>query len=192
MSDVQQKTSSEIYCPSCGAIIKKEAEICPKCGVPKAKWRSSSEVFCLSCGEKIKAAAEICPHCGVRQKPAPSGSTEVSSSIKNGIDYFVNAMKKYAGFSGRARKAEFWWFVLCAWVIEVIAGVISIIIFDNTILTNLVSLAVAVPSVAVSWRRMHDVGKPGGYCFIPVYNIILALQPGDQGTNQYGPDPKGE
>jgi uncharacterized membrane protein YhaH (DUF805 family)/RNA polymerase subunit RPABC4/transcription elongation factor Spt4 len=190
MSDVQQKTIGEIYCPSCGAVIKKEAEICPKCGVPKAKWRSGSEVFCHSCGEKIKPEAEICPHCGVRQRPAPSGGAGASSDIKNGLNCFVDVMKKYAVFSGRARQAEFWWYILCVCIIEVIARIISNIIFGNAVLIDLVSLAVAVPSAAVWWRRMHDVGKPGGYCFIPVYNIILAVQPGDKGVNQYGPDPK--
>jgi RNA polymerase subunit RPABC4/transcription elongation factor Spt4 len=73
MSDIQEKGADEIYCPSCRAIIKKEAELCPKCGVPKAKWRNGQEVFCSSCGEKIKGEAEICPKCGVRQKQ-PSGT----------------------------------------------------------------------------------------------------------------------
>jgi RNA polymerase subunit RPABC4/transcription elongation factor Spt4 len=70
MSDFVQKGADEMFCPSCRAVIKKAAELCPKCGVPKAKWRNqegSSEVFCSSCGEKILKEAEICPKCGVRQ-----------------------------------------------------------------------------------------------------------------------------
>ena len=62
-----EKQADEMFCPSCGAIIKKEAELCPSCGVPKQKWRTHEEVFCTSCGEKIKREAEICPKCGVRQ-----------------------------------------------------------------------------------------------------------------------------
>jgi RNA polymerase subunit RPABC4/transcription elongation factor Spt4 len=62
-----EKQADEIFCPSCGGTIKKEAELCPKCGVPKSKWRNAEEVFCTSCGEKIKKEAEICPKCGVRQ-----------------------------------------------------------------------------------------------------------------------------
>ena len=59
----------EKYCFSCGEIIKKEAEICPKCGVNQLKRRDTSalEVHCFSCGEVIKKEAEICPKCGVRQ-----------------------------------------------------------------------------------------------------------------------------
>ena len=61
--------NDEKYCFSCGEIIKKEAEICPKCGVNQLKRRdtSASEVHCFSCGEVIKKEAEICPKCGVRQ-----------------------------------------------------------------------------------------------------------------------------
>jgi uncharacterized membrane protein YhaH (DUF805 family)/RNA polymerase subunit RPABC4/transcription elongation factor Spt4 len=196
MSDVQQKNSDEIYCPSCGAIIKKEAEICPKCGVPKAKWRSSQEVFCASCGEKIKAEAEICPHCGVRQRSVSSGFIGRSDGIKNGLNYFVDVMKRYAVFfSGRARRAECWWFVLCVCIIQILSGIPGIITYflfgsGNNFLANFVGLVLLVPSISVWWRRMHDVGKPGGYCFIPIYGLILALKSGDQGTNQYGPDPK--
>jgi predicted RNA-binding Zn-ribbon protein involved in translation (DUF1610 family) len=61
--------NNEKYCFSCGEVIKKEAEICPKCGVNQLKRSSTSalEVHCSSCGEKIKKEAEICPKCGVRQ-----------------------------------------------------------------------------------------------------------------------------
>jgi predicted amidophosphoribosyltransferase len=72
-----EKQADEIFCPSCGAAIKKEAELCPKCGVPKSKWRVNEEVFCTSCGEKIKRDAEICHKCGVRQM---SGASAINSS----------------------------------------------------------------------------------------------------------------
>jgi uncharacterized membrane protein YhaH (DUF805 family) len=160
MSDIQQKDIDEVYCSSCGAIIKKEAEICPKCGV--------------------------------RQRPAPSDGTGISAGVKNGLVYFADAMKKYIVFSGRARRAEFFGFIVCAYAILVIIGLISNnFLFGDYRLVSIMSLAFFVPSISVWWRRMHDVGKPGGYCFIPIYNIILVVQKGDRGTNQYGPDPKG-
>ena len=60
--------------------------MCPKCGVPKNKWRSAEEVFCTSCGEKIKREAEICPKCGVRQIGiSVQSSSNTSSSPKWGI-----------------------------------------------------------------------------------------------------------
>jgi uncharacterized membrane protein YhaH (DUF805 family) len=44
--------------------------------------------------------------------------------------------------------------------------------------------------LSVGWRKIHDVGKPGGYIFIPIYAFILAVTEGVKGTNKYGPDPK--
>jgi uncharacterized membrane protein YhaH (DUF805 family) len=150
MSDIREKAEDEVFCSSCGAIIKKEAEICPKCGV--------------------------------RQKPAPGSAG--STDEKKPWDYFMDVLKKYAVFSGRARRAEFWWFVLGMVVISVVTGII------NNWLSSVASLALLIPSIAVAWRRMHDVGKPGGFCFIPVYSLILAATQGVSGSNEYGPDPK--
>jgi uncharacterized membrane protein YhaH (DUF805 family)/RNA polymerase subunit RPABC4/transcription elongation factor Spt4 len=189
MSDVQEKGVDEIYCPSCGAIIKKEAELCPKCGVPRAKWRNGLEVFCSSCGEKIKGEAEICPKCGVRQKAVDTTSSIKHGGKKIGWAYFADAMKKYAVFSGRARRAEFWWYAVCVFSITMGAYAIGYFI-GLPYLSNIVSLAFFIPGIAVFFRRMHDAGKPGGYCFIPIYDIILAFRAGDTGENSYGPDPK--
>jgi RNA polymerase subunit RPABC4/transcription elongation factor Spt4 len=71
MSDVREKKEHEMFCFSCGAVILKEAEICPKCGVRQKGQRNpggSPTVYCISCGEVIKREAEICPKCGVRQR----------------------------------------------------------------------------------------------------------------------------
>jgi RNA polymerase subunit RPABC4/transcription elongation factor Spt4 len=82
MSDIRKKTEHEMFCFSCGTVIKKEAEICPKCGVRQKGQRShggSPDVYCISCGEVIKREAEICPKCGVRQKGqgSPGGLPDV-------------------------------------------------------------------------------------------------------------------
>jgi len=88
MSDQKEKESGEVFCHSCGAIIKQEAEICVKCGVRQKngsgsesnsdhKEKGSGEVFCRSCGAIIKQEAEICVKCGVRQK---NGSGSESNS----------------------------------------------------------------------------------------------------------------
>jgi TM2 domain-containing membrane protein YozV/predicted RNA-binding Zn-ribbon protein involved in translation (DUF1610 family) len=74
MSDVMEKAADEKFCSSCGAIIKKEAEICPKCGVRQMTPAAPSPTpifnkkYCSSCGELILKNAEICPKCGVRQQ----------------------------------------------------------------------------------------------------------------------------
>lgn len=57
-------------------------------------------------------------------------------------------------------------------------------------LSNIYSLIVLIPSIAVGIRRMHDVGKSGWYILIPIYNLILACTEGQYGENEYGEDPK--
>ena len=76
--------SNEKYCFSCGAIINKEAEICPHCGVNQLNRATTSiqDVHCFSCGELIKKEAEICPKCGVRQFSS-SQQTKTSGSDLN-------------------------------------------------------------------------------------------------------------
>ena len=150
------------------------------------------------------------------------------------------ALKNYAGFSGRARRKEYWQFVLLTVIIGVIAGVIESVLglgvtAGSGPVSNLANLALLVPSLAVSWRRMHDVNKPGWLTLLPflglillfaglgsqltalatgafpanfepgplfwlglaimiatgIYLFILYLTPGTQGSNDYGPDPKG-
>ena len=59
-----------------------------------------------------------------------------------------------------------------------------------SMLSNIYSLAILVPSIAVGVRRMHDVGKSGWFLLIPIYNLILACTDGVKGENEYGADPK--
>ncbi len=109
------------------------------------------------------------------------------------MNYFLEAFRKYADFGGRARRAEFWYFLLfyCLIVIgfEILAYAFNLRF--SLVVYTIFSLASIIPSIAVAVRRMHDVGKSGWYCLIPGYNLILALTPGQVGPNQYGPDPKG-
>jgi len=73
------KGSDEIFCPSCSAAIRKEAEICPKCGMRKGMLSASSEnKFCTSCAASIIKEAEICPKCGVRQQGPTGGGSKVN------------------------------------------------------------------------------------------------------------------
>ncbi len=105
------------------------------------------------------------------------------------INYYASALKKYADFSGRARRCEYWYFFLGNLIISII-----LLILGNgmrtDILANIFSLATFVPSLAVGVRRMHDVGKSGWFILIPIYNLILACTDGQVGPNEYGPDPK--
>ena len=107
------------------------------------------------------------------------------------FDYYKKVLTNYAGFEGRARRAEYWYFVLFNVIISIglgiIDGVAGLIDFG---ISDIYSLAVLIPSIAVGIRRMHDVGKSGWFILIPIYNIILAATEGEKGKNEYGPDPK--
>lgn len=99
------------------------------------------------------------------------------------MNYYVSVLKNYANFKGRARRAEYWQFVL---INAIISGLLTFVLP----LQSIYSLAVLLPSLGVLVRRMHDVGKSGWFGIIPIYNIILACTEGDKGSNEYGEDPK--
>jgi uncharacterized membrane protein YhaH (DUF805 family) len=105
-------------------------------------------------------------------------------------------LKNYAGFNGRARRTEYWMFVLINFVIGIVLEIIGALI-KTQIIYYLYSLAVLIPSLAVGVRRLHDIGKSGWWLLIgliPIVGWILlivwAATPGQSGSNQYGPDPK--
>jgi uncharacterized membrane protein YhaH (DUF805 family) len=102
-------------------------------------------------------------------------------------------LTKYAGFSGRAARPEFWWFVLA----QVVVGFVINLVLP--MLGLLFSLAMLVPSLAAGSRRLHDIGKSGWLQllgFIPIIGwiplIYWCAQPGEQGANRYGEPPDNE
>ena len=102
--------------------------------------------------------------------------------------------ENYANFKGRARRSEYWYFILANTIISIPLSYILPFVFtpELSILGTIYSFAVFIPSIAVLVRRMHDVGKSGWYSLIPIYNLVLACIDGDYGKNEYGPDPKNE
>ena len=106
------------------------------------------------------------------------------------MNWYLEVLKKYAQFNGRARRSEYWYFALFSAIISIALTVVGMII-KVPLIANLYSLAVLLPSIAVGIRRMHDVGKSGWFILIPIYNIILACTDGEATANEYGPDPKG-
>ena len=107
------------------------------------------------------------------------------------MNYYLKVLQNYANFNGRARRKEYWMFVLFNFIASFILVFIGGLL-EFPLLANLYSLAVLLPSIAVAVRRMHDVGKSGWYVLIPIYNFILCVTEGNSGENEYGPDPKNE
>jgi uncharacterized membrane protein YhaH (DUF805 family) len=130
---------------------------------------------------------------------------------RNIMNWYLEVLKKYAVFSGRARRKKYWMFVLVngsiALVIGVLAGITARIDANSnstssistvlSCISSIYSLAVVLPALAVGVRRLHDIGKSGWWLFISLIPLVGSLwllvyavtdsQPGD---NQYGPNPK--
>lgn len=101
--------------------------------------------------------------------------------------------ENYANFNGRARRQEYWMFFLVNIIIAFVLGFVTGLISPSlVIISNIYTLAVLIPAIAVGVRRMHDVGKSGWYLLIPIYSLILACTEGEKGPNQYGADPKNQ
>lgn len=101
-------------------------------------------------------------------------------------DAISACFSKYATFSGRATRSEFWYFELF-YILLIIASTF-VDPTSNGLLGNLLFLGFIVPLTAVGCRRMHDVGKSGWFQIIPFYNLVLLCRE-SEGDNQYGARP---
>lgn len=125
------------------------------------------------------------------------------------IEYYKKVVfENYANFKGRARRSEYWMFALAQFIILIsifILGGVLGAIFGNGLagiglsyfVFIIYSLATLLPTLGVVVRRLHDVGKSGWFYFIAfvpviggIWLFVLMVTDGDQGTNEYGPDPK--
>lgn len=106
------------------------------------------------------------------------------------MDQYIGAIKQYADFGGRARRNDFWIFVLINLVLLFITGLIS-----DTI-ANLYALFAFIPNIAITARRLHDTGRSGWWqllYFIPIIGLLILLvfwTQDSQSDNGYGVNPK--
>jgi uncharacterized membrane protein YhaH (DUF805 family) len=110
------------------------------------------------------------------------------------MKYYLEAFGKYAKFSGRASRKEFWMFFLINSLIIIGLVVIESVFLgnsspDKSVLASLYNLVTIVPYLALSVRRVHDVGKSGWFVLIPLYNLILFASEGSNDENKFGPVP---
>ncbi|MEH6498642.1 MAG: DUF805 domain-containing protein [Pseudoalteromonas distincta] len=120
------------------------------------------------------------------------------------MDWYLEVLRKYATFTGRARRKEYWFFalfnLLIMLVLSFIDGMIGLYSIEAGlgVLSGIYTLAVLIPSLAVTVRRLHDIGRSGWWlliAFIPLIGalilLIFTVLDSKPGSNQYGPDPKG-
>jgi len=119
------------------------------------------------------------------------------------MNWYLKVLKQYADFSGRARRKEYWMFVLFNMIFAIVA-----MILDNVLgiamegigygpLYGLYALAMLIPGLAVAVRRLHDVGKSGWMILIAlipligsIWFLVLMVTDSNAGENQYGQNPK--
>jgi uncharacterized membrane protein YhaH (DUF805 family) len=107
------------------------------------------------------------------------------------------ALSRYATFSGRARRSEYWWFALFNTVVAVVVSIVDGVL-GLTVFYPLAVLALILPGLAVGVRRLHDLGRSGWWlliAFVPLVGAILLIvwfcQDSQPQPNAYGPSPKG-
>jgi uncharacterized membrane protein YhaH (DUF805 family) len=133
---------------------------------------------------------------------------------------YIDVLKKYVDFKGRASRKEFWMFTLFNIIFSIVASLIDTFVVKNNfkIVNTIYGLAVLVPSIAVSVRRLHDTGRSWTWFLLPfapiplilipsaeqqlilvpaligIFSLIIILfevQDSQPGDNKYGPNPKG-
>jgi uncharacterized membrane protein YhaH (DUF805 family) len=114
--------------------------------------------------------------------------------VKN-MNWYLEVFKKYAVFSGRARRKEYWMFflfnIIVAFAIGIVIGIFRGAFHINlSILSSLYSLAILIPSTAVGVRRMHDTNHSGWWLIVPIAGLIFLFLNGQPSNNRFGLDPK--
>lgn len=119
------------------------------------------------------------------------------------MNYFLSALKKYAVFSGRATRSEYWFFCLFQLIFTFVAIFLDLVIginipgINSGLLNTIYVLAIIIPSIAVSVRRLHDTGRSDWMIFINlipiaggIWYFVLTVLDSNPGDNKYGPNPK--
>ena len=113
------------------------------------------------------------------------------------MNYYLDALKKYAEFKGRATKKEYWMFVLVNIIISILISLVGKILFlgHHNTLSSLYNLAVLIPGFAVAVRRLHDTGRSAHYLWLlllPLVGpliLIFYMCKDSIGDNKYGQKP---
>lgn len=144
--------------------------------------------YCPNCGRATNGSERFCPNCGTSLNGnfPPPYRDKIDNSKEyphlTGGDIIIDACKKFwlraFDFEGRTCKPYFWWAILMCFVLSGIPGV---------------GLVVLIPLIALTMRRLHDMGKSGIYCLfalVPVVGwialLVMCAGDGDRFSNEFG------
>ena len=112
------------------------------------------------------------------------------------MNWYLKVLRQYADFNGRASRTEFWMFVLFNIIFSIAAYIIDYALGTVYVFSGIYGLAMLIPGLAVSVRRLHDVNKSGWMILINlipfigfIWYLVLMIMEGTQGENQYGANP---
>lgn len=129
-------------------------------------------MYCGQCGNELKDGASFCGNCGFPIKAPPPNPVYQLPTLN-----FQTAIKlcfnNYFNFKGRSRRSEYWWFALFIFAIDLIA----VIPLVGGIVAFVGFLATIIPQIAVTTRRLHDIGRSGWWqlLFVPLIFVTLIL-----------------
>ena len=205
-------------CPYCGETILATAKKCNYCGeelpVEKEETTQKKMTTCPACGEEIEENIKECPYChesviqnnSTKEVETPMESPQVTSPLTNESHdetnnineqtpsffeyYFVDVFfKHYADFDGKISRKQYWMGYLCYALLIIVLLCIDFLIGSPLIITLLASLALIVPGIAFTVRRLHDIGKNGWWILIylvpligPIWWLILMCTKGETKT----------
>ena len=119
------------------------------------------------------------------------------------MNWYLEVLKKYATFNGRARRKEYWYFALFNFIISIVLMVIDGVTGTLNaevgigMLGGIYTLAILIPSIAVSIRRLHDTDRSGWWLLIvlipfigAIVLLVFTVLDSTPGENQFGPNPK--
>lgn len=119
------------------------------------------------------------------------------------MNWYISVLKKYAVFSGRAQRKEYWMFTLFSLIISIVLSLLDGILGFSSeggygLLNSLYMLAILLPSFGVAIRRLHDTNRSGWWLLIVLIPLIGAIvllvffvQDSQPGENRFGSNPKG-
>ena len=113
------------------------------------------------------------------------------------MQYFLEPITKhYADFQGRATRTQYWLFFLIAFAINIVLSILEAFLFGSGLLSGLFFLAILVPSLALTARRLHDMGQSGWWQllmlipFLGALAILVMCCLPSQPDNRYGSQPE--
>lgn len=201
-------------CSFCGKYVAEGQRFCPNCGAVIEQPKPVQQPG-YGAGYQQGGYQQGGYNAGYQQNSYNAGyQTDSIRDNSNLIEAYAHVMKNYATFSGRARRREYWLFILANFIVQVVlqlfgsvfsalaasagSSFLAAIGVIFTVLSYIYNLGIIVPSLALCWRRLHDIGKPGGFYFMgliplagPIIMLVYFCTDSQMEENRFGPCPKG-